>query len=230
MNSLRMLKQLEQQGGSVYGDSEQSPSGSYPPAPRIPYPPGFSSPSHALGYGDPSQQSGFQPPGSIYAESATQILGRKRQAPGQPSTVGDETAASAGQSAKRARRRKKNGVPEATMGPPSTAPQGTAPLAASGAVSQYPPLPGTQDEPDFDALSQRTREITAAARKVKEPQVRSGWVRRDIILLVKAVNTYQCKWSTIEKEIKAGTIPFERPRDQQALRDKARLLKQDFLK
>ncbi|EAQ89938.1 hypothetical protein CHGG_06557 [Chaetomium globosum CBS 148.51] len=175
MNSLRMLKQLEQQGGSVYGDS------------------------------------------------------RKRQAPGQPSTVGDETAASAGQSAKRARRRKKNGVPEATMGPPSTAPQGTAPLAASGAVSQYPPLPGTQDEPDFDALSQRTREITAAARKVKEPQVRSGWVRRDIILLVKAVNTYQCKWSTIEKEIKAGTIPFERPRDQQALRDKARLLKQDFL-
>jgi hypothetical protein len=117
------------------------------------------------------------------------------------------------------------------MGPPSTAPPGSAPLVSSAAaVSQYPPLPGTQDEPDFDALSQRTREITAAARKVKEPQVRSGWVRRDIILLVKAVNTYQCKWSTIEKEIKAGTIPFERPRDQQALRDKARLLKQDFLK
>ncbi|KAH6855235.1 hypothetical protein B0I37DRAFT_364287 [Chaetomium sp. MPI-CAGE-AT-0009] len=229
MNSLRMLKQLEQQGASVYGDN-QLPPGSYAPAPRIPYPPGFSSPSHALGYGDPAQQGGFQPPGSIYAESAAQALGRKRQAQGEPST-GNGTAGSAGPPAKKTRvRRKKNGVPEATMGPPSTGAPGSAPVAPSAALSQYPPLPGTQDEPDFDALSQRTREITAASRKVKEPQVRSGWVRRDILLLVKAVNTYQCKWSTIEKEIKAGTIPFERPRDQQALRDKARLLKQDFLK
>ncbi|KAK3298222.1 uncharacterized protein B0H64DRAFT_471548 [Chaetomium fimeti] len=229
MNSLRMLKQLEQQGASMYGDNHGLPPSSYPPAPRIPYPPGFSSPSHALGYGDPSQQSGFQPPGSIYAESAVQALGRKRQAQGEPST-GDGTAGPAGSPAKKTRvRRKKNvvpGVPEAAMGAPSTGAPGSAPVAPS----QYPPLPGTQDEPDFDALSQRTREISAAARKVKEPQVRSGWVRRDILLLVKAVNTYQCKWSTIEKEIKAGTIPFERPRDQQALRDKARLLKQDFLK
>jgi hypothetical protein len=91
-------------------------------------------------------------------------------------------------------------------------------------------MPGTQDEPDFDALQQRTREISAAARKTREPQVRSPWVRKDVSLLVKAVFTYQAKWSTIQKEIAAGTIPFERPRDQQALRDKARLLKQDFLK
>jgi hypothetical protein len=98
------------------------------------------------------------------------------------------------------------------------------------AQSQYPPLPGTQDEPDLEAVSQRTKEISAAARKVKEPQVRSAWVRKDVALLIRAVNEYQCKWSAIEKEIKAGSIAFERPRDQQALRDKARLLKQDFLK
>jgi hypothetical protein len=113
---------------------------------------------------------------------------------------------------------------------PASAPPASAPAATRIAPSQYPPLPGTQDEPDLEALSQRSREVSAAARKVKEPQVRSAWVRKDVTLLIKAVNTYQCKWSTIEKEIKAGTIPFERPRDQQALRDKARLLKQDFLK
>jgi hypothetical protein len=219
------MKQLEQQASSVYSDGHQLP-GSYAPAPRIPYPPGFSSPSPALGYADPSQQGGFQSDGSIYAESAALVTGRKRKA------QADGATASGAPPAKKSRpRRKKKDVPEAAMGPSSAAAApGSAPLAASVAQSQYPPLPGTQDEPDFEALSQRTKEISAASRKVKEPQVRSAWVRRDISLLVKAVNTYQCKWSSIEKEIKAGTIPFERPRDQQALRDKARLLKQDFLK
>jgi hypothetical protein len=110
-----------------------------------------------------------------------------------------------------------------------------APVAPSVAPSQYPPVPGSEDDlPDLEALSQRSKEVSARARilkaKDKEPQVRSAWVRKDVALLIKAVNIYQCKWSIIEKEIKAGTIPFERPRDQQALRDKARLLKQDFLK
>lgn len=228
ISSLRMLKQLEQQGTSGFGDSHQLTQGSYPPAPRIPYPPGFSSPSPALGYGDPEQQGGLQSNGAIYAESAAQVMGRKRGAQDDLS-VADQSPA---QPAKKTRtRRKKKDAPEAAANPPpSTAVSGAAPLAPPASQSQYPPVPGTQDEPDFEALSQRTREISAAARKVKEPQVRSSWVAKDVKLLVKAVSTYQCKWSTIEKEIKAGTIPFERPRDQQALRDKARLLKQDFLK
>ncbi|KAL2180772.1 uncharacterized protein P884DRAFT_311500 [Thermothelomyces heterothallicus CBS 202.75] len=227
ISNLRVLKQLEQQGTPGFGDGHQLSQGSYPPAPRIPYPPGFSSPSPALGYGEPEQQAGFQSNGTIYAGSAAQASGRKRGAQDDLSMAGQPPAPPA----KRTRtRRKKKDVPEATMNPPSTAISGTAPLAPPAGQSQYPPVPGTQDEPDFEALSQRTREISAAARKVKEPQVRSSWVSKDVKLLVKAVSTYQCKWSTIEKEIKAGTIPFERPRDQQALRDKARLLKQDFLK
>ena len=163
----------------------------------------------------------------MYADSAPIIAGRKRQSQDGPAAASDGTATHA---AKKARvRRKKGGAPEAAMAP-TPAPPASAPVATPIAPSQYPPLPGTQDEPDLEALSQRTKEISAAARKVKEPQVRSAWVRKDVTLLIKAVNTYQCKWSSIEKEIKAGTIPFERPRDQQALRDKARLLKQDFLK
>ncbi|KAK4247819.1 hypothetical protein C7999DRAFT_14214 [Corynascus novoguineensis] len=223
---LRMLKQ-QLQGSPAFGDSQQLSQSSYPPAPRIPYPPGFSSPSPALGYADSMQQGGLQSNGSMYAESAAQVSGRKRGAQDDPSMAAESTAPPA---KKTRTRRKKKDVPQAAMDPASTAISASAALAPPASQSQYPPLPGTQDEPDFDALSQRTREITAAARKVKEPQVRSSWVSRDVKLLVKAVNTYQCKWSTIEKEIKAGTIPFERPRDQQALRDKARLLKQDFLK
>ncbi|KAK4154891.1 hypothetical protein C8A00DRAFT_14048 [Chaetomidium leptoderma] len=210
--SISMLKEWEQ----------------HPPGSRIPYPPGFGSTSSDPVYADPSQQGGLPADGSVYAESARQVSGRKRGAQGEPTLGDDGTPATAAAKRPRASRKKK-AAPEAAMGAPSAAGPSSAPLS-SVAPSQYPPLPGTQDEPDFDALTQRAREISAASRKVKEPQVRSSWVRKDVLLLVKAVNTYQCKWSTIEKEIKAGTIPFERPRDQQALRDKARLLKQDFLK
>lgn len=214
---------MEQQASAAYGDGHQLPPGTYPPAPRIPYPPGFSSPTPTPGsmYAESANQVGVQPDGSNFAESAAQASDRKRRSQ-------DDGAAGSAPPAKKPRRtRKKNDVPDSSAAP-STA-VSTA-RAASVIRSQYPPLPGSQDEPDLEALSQRTREISAANRKNKEPQVRSAWVRNDVRLLVKAVDAYSCKWSTIEKEIKAGTIPFERPRDQQALRDKARLLKQDFLK
>lgn len=228
MNALRMMKQLEQQPPSAYGDGHQLNAGSYPPGPRIPYPPGFNSD----GYNTPSQPSDFQPNGSIYAESAARVSGRKRGAQDEPAAAGDGAASSAPPAAKKARgrRKKKDIAAEAAMGPSSAAAAASSSLTALAAQSQYPPLPGTQDEPDFGALSQRTRELTAAARKVKEPQTRTPWVGEDIKLLIAAVREHQCGWSTIEKEIKAGTLPFKRPRDQQALRDKARLLKQDFLK
>lgn len=42
---------------------------------------------------------------------------------------------------------------------------------------------------------------------------------------------YKAKWSTIERAIKEDHIPFNVPeRDQQGLRDKARLVKVDILK
>lgn len=90
--------------------------------------------------------------------------------------------------------------------------------------------PSSYMDPDLGALSQKSREMSMAARKPKEPQMRTPWSRHDCRLLIRAVDAYKCRWSTIEKEIQNGTIPFEHPRDQQALRDKARLLKQDFLK
>jgi hypothetical protein len=163
----------------------------------------------------------------VYAASAAQVSGRKRGAAETTTATGDGSAASPAPPAKKRVRRKKNAAAEPPVASPSVA---AASSLAAVSPPSYPPLPGTQDEPDFEALSARTRELSAASRKAKEPQVRSPWVQKDIRLLVKAVNTYQCKWSTIEREIKAGTIPFERPRDQQALRDKARLLKQDLLK
>lgn len=228
MDSLRRMKQLEQHAPGVYNHGDQLPPSSYPPAPRIPYPPGFSSPTGGLVYAESAHQSGFQSNGTMYAESAAQVSGGKRRAPDEPSA--DGTSGGTVPVAKRPReRRKKTDVPNPSVAPSTHATastQSTAPVVQS----QYPPLPGTQDEPDYDALRQRTREISAAKRKAREPQVRSAWVRNDVRLLVKAVDTYSCKWSLIEKEIKRGTIPFERPRDQQALRDKARLLKQDFLK
>jgi hypothetical protein len=83
---------------------------------------------------------------------------------------------------------------------------------------------------DLVALSQKARRETQNARKPKEPQTRTPWTRADCKRLIMAVDTYKCKWSLMEQMISNGTIPFEYPRNQQALRDKARLLKQDFLK
>ncbi|KAK4166606.1 hypothetical protein QBC43DRAFT_298293 [Cladorrhinum sp. PSN259] len=207
---------------------------SYPPASRIPYPPGFNSPSSSQ-YPDTFQQPGYQA-GAAFAHSAAQVTappsatptaaGRKRRANAPPATATGEQGQPP---AKKPReRRKKNADADAgVVGPVVSDLPAPPPLPS---ITEYPPLPGTQTEPDFDALTQRSREISAATRKVREPQVRSAWVRNDVRMLVRAVDEYGCKWSVIERMIKDGTIPFERPRDQQALRDKARLLKQDFLK
>ncbi|KAK3393134.1 hypothetical protein B0H63DRAFT_457502 [Podospora didyma] len=180
-------------------------------------------------YADPPQeQGGFQSNGSMYAESAALVAGKKRRAPGEMAHQASGGAAEGGPSpAKKQRGRRKKAAGPESSGATLVAESSQYPPPPG---SQYPPPPTPQVEPDFDAVSQRSREISAAHRKVREPQTRSAWVRSDVRLLVKAVDTFKCKWSVIEKEIKAGTIPFDRPRDQQALRDKARLLKQDFLK
>ncbi|KAK4177505.1 hypothetical protein QBC36DRAFT_326803 [Triangularia setosa] len=195
---------------------------SLPPYPRVPYP-DFSQES-SPGFADQPPRNGFQN-GAIYAQSAAQVTttgGRKKRGAAAVDASGDQ--ANPQQPKKRARR-KKNADAEVDLSA-----SGQVVPAQPAAPVQYPPLPGTQLEPDFDALTQRSKEISAANRKVREPQVRSAWVRNDVRELVKAIHTYGCKWSVIEKQIKEGNIHFERPRDQQALRDKARLLKQDFLK
>ncbi|KAK0656331.1 hypothetical protein B0T16DRAFT_399102 [Cercophora newfieldiana] len=209
------LEATEDAGGGLSNQeilsSNQVQSSAYPPAPSVGYP-NFSS------YNDPPLQLN----GSIYAQSAAQAVTqtRKRRVPS-----GGETGQPP---AKKPRGRRKQDATPASSVTPST-----AQFSDPAGESQYPPPPSSAagfEDTDFEAVSQRSRAISAANRKAREPQVRSAWVRNDVKQLIKAVDVYKCKWSTIEKEIKNGTIPFEIPRDQQALRDKARLLKQDFLK
>lgn len=155
-----------------------------------------------------SQQSGLR-----YAESAAQVASMKRTAP--DALESEQTPAP---KKTRTRRRK----PDTTTQPPVTSASASASLVPVPS-QQYPP-------PDIEALSQRAKELSAANRKTKDPQVRTQWSRHDTLLLISAVDGYKCKWSAMERAIKEGTIPLEHPRDQQALRDKARLLKQDMLK
>jgi hypothetical protein len=172
---------------------------------------------------------GFQPSGVDFAQSAAAVTGQKRRAEAGSSQGFDfesparnykkrRTAPDSG----RGRPRKKR-PDEAILAPPTAVPQ-----------YQYPDLPSQPPsepfEPDFEALARKSREIAIATKKPKEPQTRTPWSRNDVRALVRAVDVYKAKWSKIEEQIRLGHIAFEHPRDQQALRDKARLLKQDFLK
>ncbi len=174
----------------------------------------------ATAYGDP-MQSTYQRNGSMYAESARRgVAPKRKRGTGGDIPNADGTAQSP---AKKQRvRHKKNNVPPSSVDPDLTA------IQFEG--SEYPALPGEGLEADFEAVAKRAREISAASRKPKEPQSRTAWVQSDVRALIKAVDIFKCKWSLIERQIKDGKIPFQIPRDQQALRDKARLLKQDLLK
>lgn len=102
--------------------------------------------------------------------------------------------------------------------------------AIEGSLTPGRRPPPSASDPDLEALSQRAREVAAANRKKKEPQTRVPWSRNDCRALIRAIDVYKAKWSLIAREVEKDIIKFERKRDQQALRDKARLLKQDLLK
>lgn len=92
-------------------------------------------------------------------------------------------------------------------------------------------LPPGPVEFDPVALSRRSQLISKANRRPAVPKQRKPWTAHDTQQLVRAVDVYKAKWSTIEKAIREGHIPFHVPeRDQQGLRDKARLIKVDILK
>lgn len=81
------------------------------------------------------------------------------------------------------------------------------------------------------ALSRHSQLISKANRRPAQPRPRKPWTAHDTHQLVLAVDTYKAKWSTIEKAIKENHIAFNvSERDQQGLRDKARLVKVDLLK
>lgn len=146
--------------------------------------------------------------GAIYAQAAADSTkragGRKR---------GRKPAGEGSPGAKRAR------ADAAAMPPPSMPGIGLGPLN-----------PGS-DTFDPVALSQRSQLISKANRRPAQPKQRKPWTSHDTQQLVRAVDVYKAKWSTIEKAIREGHIAFNVPeRDQQGLRDKARLVKVDILK
>lgn len=147
--------------------------------------------------------------GAMYAAAAADSTrrggGRKR---------GRKSVGDGGPGAKRAR-----AVDPATMPPP---------LPPSGPLG---PLPAGPAAFDPVALSRHSQLISKANKKPAQPKQRKPWTSHDTQQLVRGVDVYKAKWSTIEKAIKEGHIPFNVPeRDQQGLRDKARLVKVDLLK
>lgn len=109
----------------------------------------------------------------------------------------------------------------AAMPPPSSFPA-PDPNALAGSPSV-----------DFDplALSQAAQLITKANKKQSMPKARRPWSVHDTQQLVRAIHVYKAKWSTIQKAIENHHVQFNViDRDQQALRDKARLVKVDILK
>lgn len=155
-------------------------------------------------------QAAIRNDGPAYAASAAESArqGRKR---------GRKSAAEEDAATKRAR----TAADSSAMPPPARQIPGGAMLPSSVPDDRIDPV----------ALSRRSQLISKANRKPAQPRQRKPWTAHDTQQLIGAVNTYKAKWSTIEKAIKEGHIEFNVPqRDQQGLRDKARLTKVDMLK
>lgn len=154
-------------------------------------------------------QAAIRHDGPAYVAAAAEAArqGRKR---GRKSATDEDNA-------KRAR----TAADASAMPPPARQNPGGAILPSS--------IPGDRIDPV--ALSRRSQLISKANRKPAQPKQRKPWTAHDTQQLIGAVNTYKAKWSTIERAIKEGHIEFNVPeRDQQGLRDKARLTKVDMLK
>jgi hypothetical protein len=114
------------------------------------------------------------------------------------------------------------------------------------AEAELPPTPSIRpelppDEADLAAVTERARAMTVMSRRPAVPQTRRPWSSADQMLLIKAVDSYDAKWADMADDaVEKGVLEFEKLRDQpalrdkgkfqQALRDKARLLKMEFLK
>lgn len=84
----------------------------------------------------------------------------------------------------------------------------------------YPP-------PTFPQASvvARVNVARAQSRMSREPQKRIPWSEEDSIRLMDAIEQFGCSWSLIAKN-----VDFDHPRDQVALKDKARNMKVTYLK
>jgi hypothetical protein len=85
-------------------------------------------------------------------------------------------------------------------------------------VEDHPPPTATQ-------VAARARLVGIQSRINKEPQRRTPWSPIDEQRLIDGIEEFGCSWSLISKN-----IDFDFPRDQVALKDKARNLKVNYLK
>ncbi|PSS03258.1 hypothetical protein BD289DRAFT_449648 [Coniella lustricola] len=164
--------------------------------------------SHALDNQNPFFMAGNE--GSIFASAAT-MTSKPRDS--------------------RKRGRKRAGSGDETAKRPRVNDHGAMPPSASAPAAPMGPLPPGSAVFDPVALSRQSQLISKANRRPAQPKQRKPWTAHDTQQLVRAVDVYKAKWSTIEKAIREKHIPFNVPeRDQQGLRDKARLVKVDILK
>ncbi|OHX00702.1 myb DNA-binding domain-containing protein [Colletotrichum incanum] len=118
-------------------------------------------------------------------------------------------------------------------------PNGSAPLPPASSSSSRGSLPSSTNSSiaSFRELSEMNRR--AASRG---PQQRVPWSERDTRRLIRLIEYHNCLWARIAKrqlpehrlgepgpEVMEDCV-FDHPRDQQAIRDKARNLKVDMLK
>jgi hypothetical protein len=107
-------------------------------------------------------------------------------------------------------------------------------LATIEPNSQQQPRPSSQAVDSGEhlnqlALSQRTKLVKLARSEPAVQKRRVPWSDEDAETLLRAIATHGARWAELEKLAKLKEIPFQDLRDQQALRDKARLMKMHFL-
>ncbi len=187
-------------------------------------------------YPPPENPYAPQTHGAMYAAAAAAVAaGQKRPAPtDDEDDMSFETDNRAPKNKRKAparnprAKRARNKEPLSdNLGDPSSV---GGPIAPVAQMEAYPDSAMGTMEPDIEALREASMQVRAANRKPKEPQTRTAWSQADTRLLIRAVHAFGCKWSQIAKQIEIGRLPFEHPRNQQALRDKARILKQDYLR
>ncbi|KAF6836999.1 Myb DNA-binding domain protein [Colletotrichum plurivorum] len=127
--------------------------------------------------------------------------------------------------------------------PPSRNPSRAAPISSnpsSSASAPAPtPTPSSADGVSFTQIREMNRKVPARGAGMQQ---RVPWSDADVRRLIRLIEYHSCVWAKIAKRQDArqrigdpgpedteGCI-FDHPRDQQAIRDKARNLKVDLLK
>lgn len=116
------------------------------------------------------------------------------------------------------------------LAPSSTRPHGGSSLyALNDSDGEEDATPPASSFPDLKALSQASRNVRLEAKVrsgAARPTARTAWSDHDTILLIEAIRDDGANWAYLGRKL--GPL-LQLPRPAQALRDKARNMKVDFL-